>query len=159
MKWLMIVLTVAATWTFVQGKDECPQNTVYKFYSDARLSEETGDVLGDELALKPTAGDFYDALLYLYEGAPNTDGIALSGVLQGGILSLEGDWIEDLIEYPSKRHISRTQHVRLKGQMSKSRFRGSMQIGDESSPVSLRLVTHIWLCKPQTDQRPTTTNQ
>ena len=61
MKWLMIVLTVAATWTFVQGKDECPQNTVYKFYSDARLSEETGDVLGDELALKPTAGDFYDA--------------------------------------------------------------------------------------------------
>ena len=159
MKRAIILLTVAAFCVFASAKEDCPQPVTYKFYSDAWLSEETGDVLGEELALKATTGDSYAALLYLYEGAPNTDGIALTGVLQGGTLSLEGDWMEDLIEYPSKRHITHTQHVKFKGRLSKSRFRGSMQIGNESSPVSMRLVNHIWLCNPQSNQRPRTNDQ
>ena len=160
MKWLAILLIVAASGTSAFAKDECQQTATYKIYSNAFLSQETGDVGGYELALKPTTGNSYEALLYVYEGVPTLDGISLVGNRQGTAVSLEGDWRQELVEYPSKRNITQTQHVKLKGYISGSHFRGSVQIDQDSSPLSLKLVNHIWLCSPQAiARRPKTNDQ
>jgi hypothetical protein len=151
MKHAVVVLTMIAFCTFGFAKNECPQTTTYRIYSNAFYSKETGDVGGYELALKPTTGNSYDALLYIYEGAPNTDGIAMTGTGQAPTISLEGNWIEELIEYPSKRHVTDTKHVKLKGRFSKAKFSGLVQIDNDSSPFSLKSTNHIWLCKALND--------
>jgi hypothetical protein len=46
-----------------------------QIYSNAYISKETGDVVGYELAIKQHDDSTVDALLYVYEGAPNDDGI------------------------------------------------------------------------------------
>jgi hypothetical protein len=145
---------------FAFAKDECKQTASYKIYSNAFLSQETGDVVGRELALKASTGDSYEALLYIYEGVPNLDGIPLVGHMQGATISLEWDWTEELVEMPSKNHVTQTRHVELKGRISGRHFRGSLQIDRDSSPISLKLANNIWLCSPDVvGQRPTTNSQ
>ncbi len=157
---LMILFTVVVSCGFSSAKDECPQTLVYRIYSNAFFPEESGDVVGYDLALKPTNGNSYESLLYIYEGAPNLDGISLVGDRKGATISLEGDWREELVEYPSKRNITRIQHVKLKGRISERHFRGLLQLDSTSFPLSLKLANHIWLCKPQeAGQRPTTNDQ
>ncbi|HXM22856.1 MAG TPA: hypothetical protein VN948_16475 [Terriglobales bacterium] len=139
-----LVLVFMAT---AAALDECPQAGTYRFFSNAFLSEETGDVGGFELALTATKGHGYDALLYVYEGVANKDGISLEGDRERSGISLHGDWREELVEYPSKRHIMQTRPVKVDGKMSEKDFRGKVQIGSDSRHVSLHRVTQIWLCK------------
>ena len=127
--------------------DECPKAATYNFFSNAFLSEETGDVGGLDLALTPTKGQGYEALLFVYEGVANKDGISLVGDREGSGISLHGDWREELVEYPGKRHITQTRPVKLDGKMSEDGFRGKMQIGSDSRQISLHRVRQIWLCK------------
>jgi hypothetical protein len=54
-----------------------------RIYSNAVVSEETGDVSGFELAVKKLNDSTVDALLYVYEGAPNNNGIHLQGRTSG----------------------------------------------------------------------------
>jgi hypothetical protein len=155
MKRLLIVLMSC---TAALAKDECQQTATYKIYSNAFYSQETGDVGGYELALKPTTGNSYEALLYVYEGVPTLDGISLVGHRQGTTVSLEGNWRQELVEHPSKRNITQTQHVKLKGRISGSHFRGSVQIDNDSSSLSLKLVNYIWRCSPQAISNRAPTN-
>ena len=127
--------------------DECPKAATYNFFSNAFLSEETGDVGGLDLALTPTKGQGYEALLFVYEGVANKDGISLVGDREGSEISLHGDWREELVEYPGKRHITQTRPVKLDGKMSEDGFRGKIQIGSDSRQISLHRVRQIWLCK------------
>jgi hypothetical protein len=158
MKHLVILLIVTAICIPAFAKDECQQTATYKIYSNAFLSQETGDVGGYELALKPPTGDSYEALLYVYEGVPTLAGIPLVGNRHGASVSLEGDWRQELVEYPSKRNITQTLHVRLKGRISGSHFRGAVQIDQDSSPLLLKLVNHTWLCSPQAIARRSKAN-
>jgi hypothetical protein len=159
MKRLLILVTFAAAYTLAAAKDECPQTNADRIYSDAFYSQEAGDVVGYELALKPVSGDSYNALLYIYQGVPNKNGILLTGTRRASTISLEGDWVEELIEYPSKQNTTHRQHVKLEGRLSKSLFRGHLQVDNYSSQLSLRPVNHIWLCTPQhAGQRPTTSD-
>jgi hypothetical protein len=137
---LIFVATAAAV-------DECPQAATYRFFSNAFLSGETGDVGGFELALTATKGHGYEALLYVYEGVANKDGISLAGDREHSGISLHGDWREELVEYPSKRHITQTRPVKLDRKMSENDFRGNVQIGSDSRQISLHRVNQIWLCK------------
>jgi len=125
------------------------------FISNAVVSEETGDVSGFELAVKKLNDSTVDALLYVYEGAPNNNGIHLQGRTSGKKLTIEGNWDEHLIEYPSKREIVQTHFVTIKGALDAALFRGRITIKDtsttkglsEDEAVKLRPVAHIWLCK------------
>jgi hypothetical protein len=160
MKRPLIVLTILVSCTFALAKDECQQTGSYKIYSNAFLSQATGDVVGHELALKTSIGNSYEALLYIYEGVPNLDGISLVGQRQGATISLEGDWTEELVEMPSRNLVTQTRHVKLKGRISGKHFQGSLQIDRDSSPISLQLTNNIWLCSPEVvGQRPTTNSQ
>jgi hypothetical protein len=104
---------------------------------------------GYELAIRLAKGNSVEALLYVYEGVPNRDGISLAGIRQGSKISFKGDWHQELIEYPSKQMVTKTQHVELNGQISQRNFRGLLQMDDYSSSLSLRTVSHIWLCNSQ----------
>lgn len=118
-------------------------------YSDAFVHEETGDLLGYELAIRPK-GDGVDALLYVYEGG-ESDGIPLSGKLSGQALVIEGNWVEHLIEYPSKKEIVQTHFVVIKGTITPARFQGALKIAGLTDHRSIRLkrVDHIWICRQQ----------
>jgi hypothetical protein len=128
------VLVFAATAAAI---DECPQAARYRFFSNAFLSEETRDVGGFELALTATKGHGYETLLYVYEGVAEKDGISLVGDRERSGISLHGDWREELVEYPSKRHITQTRPVKLDGKVSEDDFRGEIQIGSDSRQISL----------------------
>jgi hypothetical protein len=127
--------------------DDCPNAATYKVFSNAFLSEETGDVGGFELALTATKGHGYEALLFVYEGVANKDGISLAGDRDRSGISLHGEWREKLVEYPSKRHITQTRPVKVDGKVSEDDFRGKIQIGGDSRQVSLHRASQIWLCK------------
>jgi hypothetical protein len=132
------------------GSDsECARTANMRIYSDAYLSEETGDVTGAELAIKQKANATVDALLFVYEGAPNNDGIPISGRISGGKLTLEGTWVEHLIEYPSKKEIIQTHSVKIVGTLDAASFLGSIEIGglSASNDEKLKRVNKIWLCK------------
>jgi hypothetical protein len=125
-----------------------------RIYSNAFLSKETGDVGGYELAIERHNDTSVDALLYVYEGAPNDDGISISGQASGKRVTLEGEWVEHLIEYPSKKEIVQTHHVKIDGTLGSRWFQSSVTIGGLVTPERVRLkrVDHIWLCN--TSRRP-----
>ena len=146
---LAILVQLTALVVFASATDECAQLRASKVYSDAYFVAEAGDVVGKELALKHVSGKTYQGLLYIYEGVPNNQAIPLTGTLNGADISLQGDWRQDLVEHPSNRHITNTKHLELDGRLSERNFRGSFQIDGNPSPISLRRVSYIWLCKPQ----------
>jgi hypothetical protein len=79
-----------------------------------------------------------DALLFLYEGSA-ADGISLPGHLSGKKLSIEGNWVEHLIQYPSKKEIVQTHLVKIDGSLERNWFRGKIEIGGITEPQMARL--------------------
>jgi len=120
-------------------------------YSNAAFIEEAGDVVGYELALDLRKDSTVDAILYVYEGAPNTDGIHLAGRITGKKLTIEGNWTEHLIEYPSKKELVQTHFIRMAGMLGSSALRGTISIEGLVTPAAIRLkhVEHVWLCRPK----------
>ncbi len=131
-------------------------NCKMRVYSDAYLSEETGDVGGTELAIKEKKDSAVDALLFFYEGEPNDEAIPLSGSAANKHLTLQGNWVEHAVEYPSKKEIVQTHLVTVDGMLDLGMFQGDLKIEGLALPVKARLkrVPQIWLCR-QTTPAPT----
>jgi hypothetical protein len=127
-----------------------------RVYSNAYLSEETGDVGGIELAIKENSDSTVDALLFVYEGAPNDEAIPLTGSIANKHLTLQGNWVEHLVEYPAKKEIVQTHSVKIDGTLDLASFRGDVKIGDLAFPEKVRLkrVQQIWLCKKRGSRSP-----
>ena len=118
-------------------------------YSNAFAHEETGDILGYELAIKRHDDSTVEAFFYVYEGAPNHEAIPLSGHISSKNLSIQGNWVEHLIEYPSKKGIVQTHFVKIGGVLNSTSFRGEVTIEGmgERDSVLLKRIKTIWLCK------------
>jgi len=150
---LLTAVLVLLTASYGPGQsassDDCTRTAHMQVYSNATFIEEAGDVVGYDLALNPGRDSTTDALLYVYEGAPNMDGIRLTGRVTGKRLVLEGKWIENLVEYPSKKELVQTHFVRIAGTVDSAAFRGTMSIEGLVTPAAIRLkhVDHIWLCR------------
>ena len=149
---VMIGFSILALLACAMGQrtsdNECARTSSMRVYSNAWLSRETGDLNGFELALKRTADSKIDALLYVYEGGLS-DGIPLPGGTSGNNVTIEGTWVEHLVEYPSKKEIIQTHQVKILGTLDSKRFRGKLTIGDLSvdEDVKLKRVGNIWPCK------------
>jgi hypothetical protein len=129
-------------------EDECVRTADMHVYSNAFLSEETGDLVGYELALRLASDSSVEALLFVYEGAPD-DGILLPGRISGKKLTVKGSWVEHQIEYPSKKEIVQMHPVNIEGALDSDLFRGTIKIGGSVTPdvVRLKRVDRIWICK------------
>jgi hypothetical protein len=127
----------------------CAQPNRLKTYSNASFIEEAGDVVGYEFVLqRPHSGSIH-AFLYDYEGVPNAAAISLSGRISGTKVTMEGDRVQHLIEQPSGKEIVETSHVGVEGILGSTWFRGTISIGNNTTPdhVQLKRVGHIWTCK------------
>ena len=131
---------------------DCGRTAKTRVYSDAYLSEETGDVGGTELAITEKKDSTVDALLFIYEGEPNDEAIPLSGSTANKHLTLKGNWVEHLVEYPSKKEIVQTHFVTLDGTLDLATFQGGLKIEGLESPAKARLkrVSQIWMCRKTT---------
>jgi hypothetical protein len=120
-----------------------------RVYSNAWVDKETGDLNGFELAIKYLDDSKIDALLYLYEGGP-AEGTPLPGhIFSNGGIDIAGDWIEHMIEYPSKKETTETHFVKMSGVLKPASFRGKIRIqGYDVFDVKLKRVDHTWMCKP-----------
>ncbi len=110
-----------------------------RIYSNAFAHEESGDLLGYELAIYEKNDSTADILLYVYEGAPDDGGIPLSGRIARKELTAEGKWVEHLVEYPSKKEIIETHSVKIGGTLDAISFRGQIRIESMESPDNIRL--------------------
>jgi hypothetical protein len=128
--------------------DECKRTAGMQVWSNVFVHEETGDLLGYDLAIKPE-GSQVDALLYVYEGGESDAGISLSGQTSKNRLSIQGTWVEHLIEYPSKREIVQTHLVKIVGTLDAAAFRGDVIIEGmaERGQIQLKRVKRIWSCQ------------
>jgi len=137
------------------SEDECERTSHMRVYSNASFIKEAGDVVGYELAVEQRDGTSITALLHVYEGVPNKDGIYISGHIAGGKLTMEGDWVEHLIEQPSKKEVVETHHVTVGGTLDSIWFRGTIKIAGLAKPVNVKLkrVSHIWMCASQKADR------
>jgi len=90
-----------------------------------------------------------EAFLYFYEGAPAEEAIPLSGSLSGKNLTAQGEWVQRLTEYPSKKEIVERRLVRIDGVLDSTSFKGVVTIDGKSdgTPVRLKRVRNLWLCK------------
>jgi len=145
---IAMALPVTLGGTLDASVDECDRTAQMRVYSNASFIEDAGDVVGYELAVQRREGTSIDALLYVYEGVPNKDGISVSGHIAGGKLAMEGDWVEHLIEHPSNKEIVETHHVKVNGALDSTWFRGTIKIAGLATPIKVRLkhVSHIWMC-------------
>jgi hypothetical protein len=131
------------------SEDECARTAQMQIYTNAFLHEETGDVLGYELAIEQRNGSTAHALLYVYEGAPNDEGMEISGPITDKKVRLQGTWDEHLTESPSEKEIVKTHFVRVNGTLDSISFRGTVNIDGMDTPEKVRLkrVDRLWLCK------------
>ena len=131
------------------SEDECGRTTRMRVYSNAFFHQEAGDVVGYELAVQRNGDTSATALLYVYEGEPNEDGIYISGHIDGQKLTMEGDWVKHLIEMPAKKEVIETDHVAVHGTLESNWFRGTIKVGNLSTPirVNLKRINHIWMCR------------
>jgi hypothetical protein len=131
------------------ASDDCSLAAGSTIYSNAYLHKETEDVLGYELAIKQHDTSTVEAFLYIYEGAPNKEAIPLTGQLINGQLNIRGNWVEHLIEYPSKKETVQTHAVEIIGTLKPASFRGDFTIEgfEKKESVNLKRVDGIWLCK------------
>ena len=135
--------------------DECARTAQMDIYSNARVSSETGDLSGFELALdKPNASQ-RQALLFVYEGG-GSEGIPLTTTADSNNLVIEGTWVEHLTEYPSKKDIVQTHRVKITGKLAPRIFRGTISIEDleivNPESMVLKRVKRIWFCKTHSSQ-------
>lgn len=142
-------LLVLITATYANGSDQCSRTDRMQIYSNAYVHPETGDILGYELAVSRDSGSKVDAFFYTYEGAPNDEAIPLSGHLSGKHLTVQGTWVEHLVEHPAKKQIIHTHVITIDGALDPAFFRGHITIEGmvERDRVRLRRVKKIWLCK------------
>jgi hypothetical protein len=151
-KLLLVVAVVNVTAAlFCQNAvavDQCERTAGMQVYSNVSIHKETGDLLGYDLALKRAGDSGIDGLLYVYEGGESDGGIPLSGQTSNK-LSIQGTWVEHLIEYPSKKEIVQSHFVKITGTLSSKAFRGELTIEGmgEQEPVRLKRVKGIWSCK------------
>lgn len=117
-------------------------------YSNVFIHEETGDLLGYDLAIKRNGDSGVDALLYVYEGGDSDDGIPLSGQVLNNRLTVQGNWVEHLIEYPSGKKVAVKHDVKVIGVLDSTSFRGELSIegSEEHQHVRLKYVKRIWSC-------------
>ena len=118
-------------------------------YSNVFVHKETGDLLGYELALKRNGDSGVDALLYVYEAGESDEGVPLSGQISNSHLSVQGTWVEHLVEYPSKKDVVQTHFVKIAGMLDTVTFRGELSIEGmgEREQVQLKRAKKIWPCK------------
>lgn len=144
-----ILLTSAAKAQTVPGPDQalCSRAAQMRIYSNAFFSKESGDVVGYELAVSNSA-DSTDALLFIYEGVANNDGIPLTSQRNGDKITVSGTWVVHGIEFPSKKEIVARDSVMIDGLLSAKSLAGHIAIGDPHAPKTLRMkrVQHLWLC-------------
>lgn len=132
--------------TIAQNKCTLPSTTT--IYSNAFIHEETGDLLGYELTLQRHNNSKVDALLYVYEGAEDDEGIHLTGQISQGNLTVQGNWTEHLVEYPSKKEIIQTHFVKIQGLLQPRSLKGKITILDlKGEPIILNRVKALWFCK------------
>lgn len=119
-------------------------------YSNARVSDVTGDLGGFELALGNPNRPRRKALLFMYEGSIS-DGIPLTAIMNGGDVLIQGTWVEHLTAGPSKKDIVQKHLVRLVGTLTPKMLLGTISIEgfQIANPDKLRLkrVAQIWACK------------
>jgi hypothetical protein len=155
---LTVLISVVACYALGQGTSEynCARTANMQIFSSAFVSEETGDVGGFELAVKQHNDSTVEALLYVYEGAANDDGILLPGHISGKKLTIAGDWVEHLIEYPSKEENLQTHFVKIDGTLDSDWFRGKIEIEDmvPRDKVRLKRVKRIWVCRTPDRKKP-----
>jgi hypothetical protein len=101
------------------------------------------------LAIKRSADSGADALLYVYEGGNSDAGVPLSGEISNTRLSIQGTWVEHLVEYPSKKEIVQTHFVKIAGTLDNAAFRGELTIEgmEEQEQIQLKRVKRIWSCR------------
>jgi hypothetical protein len=132
-------------------KPECAHTAQMDIYSDARVSSETGDLSGFEVALdKNSNGPQRKALLFVYEGS-DSEGIPLTATINGEHLVIEGTWVERLTEYPSKKEVVQSHLVRVEAMLTPKMLRGTISIDglEIANPDKMRLkrARQIWVCK------------
>jgi len=139
--------TLVAQNTVVSG--ECKKVAGMQVYSSVFIHQETGDLLGYDLALKRNADSTVVALLYVYEGGESDPGVALAGTVSNNHLAVQGTWIEHQVEYPSKKEKVQTHFVKIEGKLDYAVFRGDLTIEGmgEREQVQLKHVKTIWSCK------------
>jgi hypothetical protein len=142
------VLTAAAQTVPPADKSLCSRTAQMRVFSSAFFSKESGDVVGYNFAVSSSETSS-DALLFVYEGAPNNDGIPLRSQQSGDKLSVSGTWVERQIEYPSKKEIVVTHPVMIEGLLRQNSLEGHITIGGLQTLETLRMkrVKHLWLCK------------
>jgi hypothetical protein len=131
------------------SEDACAKSAHLRTYSNAVFVEEAADVVGYELVFQQSNSNSASALLYVYDGAPNKDGISVSGQISAGKVAMKGNWVQHLIEEPAKKQVVETYPVEISGTLDSKRFRGSITISGSAESLTLRRVEYIWLCKPK----------
>lgn len=146
---ILFALAVALLGQTAVAGDECGRTAGMQVYSNVYVHEETGDVLGYDLALKRNGDLGVNALLYVYEGGNSDEGVPLSGQFSKSHLSIQGTWVEHLVEYPSKKQIVQTHSVKIVGTLDSTAFHGELAIQGmgEGEHVQWRRVKKIWSCK------------
>ncbi|MGA9354296.1 MAG: hypothetical protein WBV46_11445 [Terriglobales bacterium] len=146
-----LLIPFIASYAPAERKDsaECDQISSMRVYSNAWVDKETGDLNGFELAIRNNDHSKIEALLYVYEGGP-AEGIPLPGrIISNGGIDIAGDWIEHMIEYPSKKERTETHSVKMSGVLKPASSRGKIHIqGYDAFDVKLKRVDRIWMCKP-----------
>jgi hypothetical protein len=149
---LAIVLSIFLFGTSLASADECERTSRMRIYSNASYIEEAGDVSGYELAVHRHDGNAIDAVLYFYQGAPNEDGMSISGQIVGRKLQMEGDWVEHFIESSSLKEIADTRHFKLTGTLTSAWFRGTLVFAGTPEKVKLKHVSRLWMCAASKDK-------
>jgi hypothetical protein len=149
----VFLLALSLRNSFGQGgvKQECAYTAQMNVYSDAQISNTTGDLGGFELALdKNLKGSQRKALLFVYEGS-DSDGIPLTATVNDDHLIIEGTWVEHLTEYPSKKDFVEKHFVRVTGTITPKMLQCTISIEglEIANPENMRLkrVRQIWICK------------
>jgi len=154
---LLFAVTLSGTF-FAQNRvaaDECERTAGMQVYSNVFVHEETGDLLEYELAIKRNADSGADALLYVYEGGNSDAGVPLSGQISNNHRSIQGTWVEHLIEYPSKKEVVQTHFVKIVGTLDTAAFRGDLTIEgmEEQEQIQLKRVMRILSCRRSNSSR------
>jgi len=149
---VLSLLTISVCNSFGQStlQDECAQTAQMDVYSDAHVSEATGDLGGFELALDKPSASPRKALLFVYEGAANGDGRPLALTTDGNNVAIKGTWTEHGTEYPSKKDVVQTHFVKITGTLTPKMFRGTISIEGleivNPEHMQLKRAKQIWIC-------------
>ncbi|MFZ3265795.1 MAG: hypothetical protein WA172_17445 [Terriglobales bacterium] len=123
---VLSILLIASYASADAHSAECNQTVSMRVYSNAWIDMETGDLNGFELAIKNIDNSPINVLLYMYEGGV-AEGIPLPGRISNGRIDIRGDWVEHLIEYPSKKEIIQSHSVKIAEHSSHPRFEAKYQ--------------------------------